>query len=176
MEIYAVELALEFSTDVLKQEVLIDGDKAPVRDMDSLKSLAKDKLWRGLLEQNADQIERERLDVLVGPVLDSLLILLRALALCELFDGAFVESIDGLSCNYQIRTEKVSGVAQTHGLFIKQTESFWERFPLALMVLTDDHADLLLSLIKVLTNVDLEPDKVSGVILRTVFIKVEGVV
>lgn len=50
MEIYAVELALEFSTDVLKQEVLIDGDKAPVRDMDSLKSLAKDKLWRGALE------------------------------------------------------------------------------------------------------------------------------
>ena len=116
MEIYAVELALEFSTDVLKQEVLIDGDKAPVRDMDSLESFAKDKLWRGLLEQNADQIERERLDVLVGPILDSLLILLRALALCELFDGAFVESIDGLSCNYQIRTEKVSGVAQLHSL------------------------------------------------------------
>ena len=165
MEIYAVELALEFSTDVLKQEVLIDGDKAPMRDMDSLESLTKDKLRRGLLEQNADQIERERLDVLVGPILDSLLILLRALALCELFDGAFVESIDGLSCNYQIRTEKVSGVAQLHGLLFKETESAREGLSLALVVLVDDHADIIFTLVEVLAHIDLEPDEISRVIL-----------
>ena len=83
VKVDSAELALELRTNILKGEMLIDGDVSPVRHRDGLAGFGEQELWVGVLKEQSDQIERERLDPLEGSVADALFDLLDVLCLLE---------------------------------------------------------------------------------------------
>ena len=104
------ELAIEQSSNILNREVLVNTDKAPVRDVHCLRCFLEDELWVGHAKLQGDEVKLERSCIHHWTVLDASHVVLRVRQLSVMHHVILLVMVDCLLLDDTVGAEQEARV------------------------------------------------------------------